>query len=399
MTREDLLSLQTFLQKISTFGQLEKYRLHMQQPKIHFENLNGLRFIGALMVFIFHAFTINREVWGAFFDSTPMLVLRKLTSIGHYGVNLFFVLSGFLITYLLLKELREKGKIHIGFFLVRRILRLWPLYFVIVLFGFFIFPNLPFGSQTVHEFWRYALFLSNFDEIINGSKDSINFLTATWSVSIEEQFYLGWGLIIGLLKWQSIRSFRVFFLLVILSSVVFRFLHAENQSIIYYHSLSVISDMAIGGLLATWVFEKSSIRFIRELKKWQILLFYLTGIGFLFLAPRLLPGKWIAFERVISGSFFAFVLIEQLLAKRSFFKADRIPYFERAGKLTYGFYLFHCIVIFYLCKTFEVLNMNQHIGWFILYFIALLVINSILSVLSYRYFEKPLLDLKKYFRA
>ncbi|MNJ84473.1 O-acetyltransferase OatA [compost metagenome] len=371
----------------------------MQQTKIHFENLNGLRFIGALMVFLFHGFTINREVWGSFFESTPFLVVRKLTSAGHYGVNLFFVLSGFLITYLLLKELKEKGKIHIGFFLIRRILRLWPLYFVIVLFGFFVFPHLPFGTQTVHEFWRYALFLSNFDEIIHGSKDSLNFLTATWSVSIEEQFYLGWGLIIGLFKWKSIRSFQIFFLLVVLSSVIFRFFHADDTSILYYHSLSVISDMAIGGLLATWIFEKSTIHFIQELKKGYIFLIYLLGIGFLFLAPKLLPGKLIALERIISGLFFAFVLIEQLLAKNSFYKADRIPYFERAGKLTYGFYLFHCIVIFYLCKTFETLNMTQQIGWFVLYFVLLIALNSLLSILSYRCFEKPLLDLKKYFRA
>lgn len=370
----------------------------MQQEKIHFENLNGLRFIGALMVFLFHACTINREVWGSFFDSTPLLVIRKLTSIGHYGVNLFFVLSGFLITYLLLKELKAKGRIQIGFFLVRRILRLWPLYFVIVLFGFFVFPHLPFGTQTVHAFWRYALFLSNFDEIIHGSHDSINFLTATWSVSIEEQFYIGWALIIGLLKWKSIRSFQWFFLLVILSSVVFRFLNTDNVSMLYYHSLSVISDMAIGGLLATWFFEKTSIPFIRDLKKWQIAGIYLAGIGFLFLAPKLLPGKLIALERIISGTFFAFVLIEQLMAKNSLFKADRIPYFERAGKLTYGFYLFHCIVIFYLCKTFEQFGMNQHAGWFILYFALLLGLNTVLSVVSYLYFEKPLLDLKKHFR-
>ncbi|MDR0802943.1 acyltransferase [Fluviicola sp.] len=370
----------------------------MEQEKIHFENLNGLRFIGALMVFLFHAFTINREIWGSFFDAIPILAIRKLTSIGHYGVNLFFVLSGFLITYLLLKELKEKGRIHIGFFLVRRILRLWPLYFVIILFGFFVFPNLPFGTPTVHEFWRYALFLSNFDEIIHGSHDSINFLTTTWSVSIEEQFYVGWALIIGFLKWKSIRSFQLFFLLIILGSVVFRFLNADNISILYYHSLSVISDMAIGGLMATWLFEKTTIPFIRDLKKWQIAGIYLAGITFLFLGPCLFPGKLIALERIISGTFFAFILIEQLTAKHSFFKADRIPFFKKAGKLTYGFYLFHCIVIFYLCKTFEYFSMNQNFGWFILYFILLFGLNTLLSVVSYRYFEKPLLDLKKHFR-
>ncbi len=371
----------------------------MQQEKMHFENLNGLRFIGAFMVFLFHAFTINREVWGSFFESTPFIALRKLTSIGHYGVNLFFVLSGFLITYLLLKELTERGKIHVGFFLIRRILRLWPLYFLIVLFGFFIFPYLPFGIQTVHEFWRYGLFLSNFDEIINGSKDSLNFLSATWSVSIEEQFYIGWALVIGFFQWKTIRSFRIFFFLVIGSSFLFRLYYADNSSFIYYHTLSVISDMAIGGLLATWIFEKSSIRIIEELKKWQILLIYLLGIGFLFTAHKLLPGRLISLERLISGTFFAFVLVEQLKSKHSFFKADRIPYFGRAGKLTYGFYLFHSLLIYYICKTFEWVNWNQQTGYFFLYFIILLLLNSLLSIISYRYLEKPLLNLKHHFRA
>ncbi|AEA45994.1 acyltransferase family protein [Fluviicola taffensis] len=371
----------------------------MQQERIHFENLNGLRFIGAFLVFIFHAFTINREVWGSFFESGPFLLFRKLTSIGHYGVNLFFVLSGFLITYLLLNELKEKGKIHIGFFLVRRILRLWPLYFVLVIFGFFIFPLLPFGVQTIHEFWRYALFLSNFDEIIHGSRDSLNFLTATWSVSIEEQFYIIWALFIGLFQWKTIRSFRIFFLIIVFGSFFFRWYYSNNVSVLYYHTLSVISDMAMGGLLATWVFKKSIISSVQELKKWKIALIYLMGISFLFFASHILPGKFIALERLVSGAFFSFVLLEQLQAKYSFYKADRIPYFERAGKLTYGFYLFHSLMIFYLCKSFETLEWNQHIEGFIAYFILLLVINSSLSILSYRYFEKPLLNLKRYFRV
>lgn len=371
----------------------------MQKEKIHFENLDGLRFIGAFMVFLFHAFTINREVWGVFFESAPFVWMRKLTSIGHYGVNLFFVLSGFLITYLMLKELKERGKIHVGFFLVRRILRLWPLYFVIVLFGFFIFPHLPFGIQTVHEFWRYGLFLSNFDEIINGSRDAINFLTATWSVSIEEQFYISWALVIGFFQWKTIRSFRVFFLVIIAGSFAFRWYYAANPELLYYHTLSVISDMAIGGLLATIVFKTPSIPWIENLSVWLIVGIYLLGIGFLFVPHKLLPGKLISLERLISGLFFAFVLLEQLQAKHSFFKADRIPYFQRAGKLTYGFYLFHCLLIFYLCKTFESLNWTQQAGYFILYFVLLLFLNSLLSIISYRYFEKPLLNLKRYFRA
>src|SRR5690606_10612315 len=116
-------------------------------------------------------------------------------------------------------------------------------------------------------------------------------------------------------------------------------------------------------------------------------------ILFLLTAHKIPPGKLIAFERLVSGTFFAFVLVEQLKAKHSLFKADRIPYFERAGKLTYVFYLFHSLLIYYICKTFEAFHWSGHIGGFLAYFLLLLVLNSGLSILSYRYFEKPLLNL------
>ena len=157
--------------------------------------------------------------------------------------------------------------------------------------------------------------------------------------------------------------------------------------------------MAVGGILASRIFEKPSVRIIENLKKWHIVLIYVLGISFLFLAHKLLPGRFISLERLISGTFFAFVIIEQLKSRYSFFKADQIPFFQRAGKLTYGFYLFHCILIFYICKTFEYMGWTEQIGSFILYFMLLLVTNSLLSILSYSYFEKPLLNLKRYFRA
>lgn len=138
---------------------------------------------------------------------------------------------------------------------------------------------------------------------------------------------------------------------------------------------------------------------IENLKKWHIVLIYVLGISFLFSAHKLLPGRFISLERLISGTFFAFVIVEQLKSRNSFFKADQIPFFQRAGKLTYGFYLFHCMLIFYICKTFEYMGLTQQAVYFILYFILLLVTNSLLSVLSYSYFEKPLLNLKRYFRA
>lgn len=365
----------------------------------HLENLDGLRFLGALSVFIFHAFSINREVWGEFYDSGIFPILRKLTSIGHYGVNLFFVLSGFLITYLLLEELKRNGKIQIWFFLTRRILRLWPLYFALILFGFFIFPHLPFGITTVHEFWRYALFLSNFDEIIHGANDSLNFLTATWSVSVEEQFYVTWAFIIGFFRLKTKQAFQVFFISAILISILFRWYFASDERIMYYHTLAVISDMALGGLLATQIGDRLTTPSNQRLKEFQILAIYLLGIAFLYVSPKLLLGKLFVLERLISGSFFMFIIWEQLRCSHSFFKADRIPFFKQGGKITYGFYLYHSLLIYYFAHLFQQFNWNNSALYFMLYFVLLLLSNWFISILSYRYFEEPILRLKDKFRV
>jgi len=102
--------------------------------KVYFDNLDGLRFFCFLAVFLFHSFhtdlpTVKQHWLYSFFKF-------ELFGNGFLGVNFFFVLSGFLITYLLIKEKTRNRFIHIGNFWVRRILRIWPLYFACVIYGF-----------------------------------------------------------------------------------------------------------------------------------------------------------------------------------------------------------------------------------------------------------------------
>src|SRR5690606_19639921 len=117
---------------------------------------------------------------------------------GVLGVNFFFVLSGFLITYLLLVEKDRFKNINIGNFYVRRVLRIWPLFYFCVLFGFVAFPILKEALGEVPDeparLPFYLAFLSNFDVVYNASPDA-SVLGILWSVSIEEQFYLVWPLI------------------------------------------------------------------------------------------------------------------------------------------------------------------------------------------------------------
>jgi peptidoglycan/LPS O-acetylase OafA/YrhL len=281
-------------------------------PRIFFPNLHGLRFVGALAVMLFHCFTLNREIWGDFYQEFWFQKVGIVLGKGHLGVVLFFVLSGFLITYLLLDESTRKGRINLVHYLMRRFLRVWPLYFVIVLFGFFVFPHLPYGLETVHEFWRFALFLSNIDEILVGLKDQINFLTATWTVSVEEQFYLTWGVLIGLIAFRKKRTYLYFFCAVILVSLCFRYVYLGDHRSLYYHTFSVMSDLAIGGIIGLWAFNGTAKRLFEGIPRWVIVCGYVAGCCLLVLEGHLFKGIFFIFERFVPGVVFAFILLEQV---------------------------------------------------------------------------------------
>jgi peptidoglycan/LPS O-acetylase OafA/YrhL len=122
-----------------------------------FENLDGLRFLSFLSVFFFHIF-----------QSDKYPTLNFLFKNGKLGVNFFFVLSGFLITYLLIIE-KNDIKINVFKFWIRRALRIWPLYFLCVALGFLISPILfnCYGIQLAEtaELPYFLTFLANFNVI------------------------------------------------------------------------------------------------------------------------------------------------------------------------------------------------------------------------------------------
>ena len=338
-------------------------------------------------------------MWGKFFESPFFQSIFKLMKKGHHGVGLFFVLSGFLITYLLLHEAKAKGKIYAFGFFMRRLLRIWPLYFIIVLFGFFIFPSLPNGLETQNSFLHYSLFISNFEEIWTGWKDSISFLTVTWSVSIEEQYYMAWVALIAIIpSFSRGKYFPIYFVLLILTSVLFRILHIGNERTIYFHTLSVISDLAIGGLLSYATFVTHKLDKFKNLSRLLILGIYAVGIIIILFSTKIFTGYLIGIERIVIGIFFAFVIFEQVFCKNSLFKADKVLNFFQLGEISYGIYMYHCIVIYFVQHIIMQYNLNDSILGFIAFLFISGYITLVLSRLSFNYIEKPILNLKKWFR-
>ena len=168
---------------------------------VYFPNLDGIRFIAASLVCIHHI-----EQFKSIFGIESSWNNHLIRSFGKLGVILFFVLSGFLITYLLFLEESQSPtkKIDIKKFYFRRILRIWPLYFLIVFCALFLLPkssyfNLPIimNFDIASNVWLLLLlfifFLPNLVLICFGS---IPFASQTWSIGAEEQFYIFWPFVL-----------------------------------------------------------------------------------------------------------------------------------------------------------------------------------------------------------
>lgn len=370
----------------------------MGKKRLYFENLDGLRFLCFLSVFLYHSFHTELE-W---MKATPIhhFIKRDIFGNGNLGVNFFFVLSGFLITYLLIEEKRLNQRISLPRFWLRRVLRIWPLFYFCVAFGFLVFPALKqlFGgvADETATPWYYLLFLNNFDVIRHGMPDS-SVLGVLWSVAVEEQFYLLWPIILG---FTPIPRMWLPFLGVIAASLVFRATH-DDPVLHEQHTLSCIGDMTVGALGA-WLVQVSAGFKQRMVSMGRL---HIAGIYALFVLAFLFRDEVLfsnatarVFERLFIAVLILFIILEQTYAHRSFFKMSRFKRITRLGVITYGLYCLHFIGILITLTLTRKLGWNQALWQVMVLETALsLAITIVLAKLSYRYFESPFLRLKERF--
>ena len=368
------------------------------KKRIYFENLDGLRFLCFLAVFMFHSFHTDY----GYIKESPIYQFVKYDMFGNgnLGVNFFFVLSGFLITYLLIQEKKLNTQIHLRKFWIRRILRIWPLFYFCVFFGFVIFPWLKsaFG-QTPNEtatVGYYLFFINNFDFIRNGPPDA-SVLGVLWSVAIEEQFYLLWPVILFFLP---IRHYWVAFSAVIVTSLIFRSTH-DTRMLHEYHTLSCIGDMAIGAFGAWLISENSRFKErITALNKPAIFgIYILFLLMFLFRDEVLYATHTIRiFERALIAVVILFIILEQCFAVNSFVKMSRFKKISHWGRISYGLYCLHFIGILITTTLMGKFGLNVSL-WqvMILETLMALGITIFISEISFTYFESPFLKWKEKF--
>jgi len=365
----------------------------IMKEKVFFPNLDAIRFIAFFLVYIYHGF-------GDAFD----LFSIHVNNLGSIGVSIFFVLSGFLITYLILTEINIKGKLDVKAFYIRRTLRIWPLYFVIVIGVFVIYPFIQHffhdASTTDSNPLYYFTFLSNFDVIrtqkfFNGNDYLAS--NTTWSVAVEEQFYLLWPLFFFFL---NKRFYPVLLWGFIILCYKFRWIVHNDPVTLYFHSLSVCGDLALGGLIAYYSITSERFRsFFKNMNVTnQVIIF-----GFLlFMIASSYTFPFMKFQapfgRLAFIVLFAFLILNQCFTDKPLVALSRFRFISKWGRYTYGLYLLHAIALLITNYLFSFFIVGER-SLFILILIGItgFVFSLVISYISYTYYESYFLKLKKRF--
>ena len=357
----------------------------------YFKELNSLRFIGFIGIFFGHVFfsndieIVNSKIYSNLYSYGKIL--------GFISIDSFFVLSSFLITWKGLEEIKITKKFQFKNFLIRRSLRIWPLYFLVVLLGFlteFIKSYITQDISSLPSIWSFILFILNFDIIKNGY-EFLFFMVFMWSISVEEQFYIFWALV---LKWFQNHLLKIS-LLIILISLLFRIYFIDDSLNLNFHTLSALGNFGVGALAAIAAFRNSFlITKIRDFSKTQLVIIYSLSLT-TFIAMPLLQNYdlFIVIQRVLFSFIFAFIILEQTYCQQSIFKLSRVKYFNFFGKISYGLYCYHGIMITIVLKFSDYFSKSLFTSIFI--FPTLIFCGTLLfSHLSYKFFESKILKLK-----
>tara|TARA_B110001450_G_scaffold50476_1_gene47136 strand:+ start:115 stop:1242 length:1128 start_codon:yes stop_codon:yes gene_type:complete len=368
----------------------------------YFESLNGLRFFAAFLVVIHHSESIRL--------SYNMFNLKQFSLFNNGGlaVSFFFVLSGFLITYLLLKEKSITNQISIKKFYLRRILRIWPLYYLLVFIGTIVLPAiLTYISSDVkipYSFFDVILYYIFFTPFMVNIFYGHHFLDPLWSIGVEEVFYLIWAPLIKLFK---SRSLIVITLIVVLKITIMVLMFLFFKNTVLYQVLRYLKfeSMAIGALGAYVVFnsKKEISSFLIFGKPAQIVIFTFVILRLTTFKYFLLYGGLMSFffntpflSSFILDFIFLWMVLNLSLNKNHIFNFNN-SILNFLGNISYGIYMYHMLVIFLVVLLFSnFLNTISDIYSTLLFYFITTILLLIVSYMSKILFEDKFLKLKKH---
>ncbi|MFV0335694.1 MAG: acyltransferase family protein [Tropicimonas sp.] len=339
--------------------------------------LDGLRFLCITAVLFHHSPLMSTY--------SPVSILA---SRGFLGVDFFFVLSGFLITTLLLREERRKGRFSLAGFYRRRALRILPVYFLVVtaVGGYYVLVK---GVPGAGELWiHYYLFLSNF------LTSDIPLLGVSWSLSVEEQYYLVWPLLLLVTPRRILPGILVVLIAlnVAISAGWFGFLGVAPPEVGHLRFAlpnSTYAPILIGSLLAFALNRPEGFGMLYRLGGWRHA--PLVALALLLAALLLLPRNVLGLPNLVLHLSMACLLASVVMREQnSLTPVLSWAPLRRIGQISYGLYLYHLIGLDLVNRLLpEALTAS---GLFV--FVAYFAVSVAIAEVSFRYYETPFLRLR-----
>jgi peptidoglycan/LPS O-acetylase OafA/YrhL len=348
-------------------------------PLRHIPELDGIRGLAALSVFFHHILfsTLNMKGW-----SLPAQIFAWLAHPGSYGVNLFFILSGFLITSILLAD-RSKPHYYNNFYW-KRALRILPLYILCLLAILAFYPN---SKSFV---LLCVFFISNFAIVFH-----VTGLGPFWTLAVEEQFYLIWPTVVHRRSLEQVKRWSA--ILVVLT-ILARFAAAVIGHHDYHLTFFCCDGLAAGAWMACWMKQRTQgIGDGTNIQSYAIMAMFAGSASVaLSLLPRLSLAFSNAFEYtgacILLAGAFLLVLIHRGAPALAIFRSAVLTFF---GLISYAFYMFHLFVLELYDAKIGIPLPNHYAAYFIR-FTAVFAGTLVLCLLSRYLFEIPIMSLRKY---
>jgi peptidoglycan/LPS O-acetylase OafA/YrhL len=343
--------------------------------------LDGLRAIAILLVVVAHFATSGQS---------PTRLQSYIFAIGKTGVDLFFVLSGFLITRLLLASRGQPG--FLKNFYIRRVLRIFPAYYGFLIFLYLLVPLFRLGQAPSfrEQIWTWT-YLQNIPQTFFPFQ-AANIWQSTphfWSLAVEEHFYFVWPFLV---KFIHPRRLPLVLLGTIPLSILARWLVTAGGYNAYYFTPCRVDALGLGSLLALIVQDG---RLFAAVSHWAprvlLLVAPICAAGLFLLSGTHLPVIQI-FRFTIAALVYALLLLLVLKSKPGNFPESVLthPAMTTIGKYSYGMYLYHLTIISLLAPHLAKISPP-------LAFLVILLAILIISFLSMHFFEQYFLKMKRHF--
>jgi peptidoglycan/LPS O-acetylase OafA/YrhL len=402
----------------------------MKKTGVYFPGLNGLRFMAAFAVIITHIELMKSylqlahrwdDIWeqlhrpfetpfSGIKDGNIHWVSPMVAEAGPLGVIFFFVLSGFLITYLLFVEKEKTGSIGIRKFYMRRILRIWPLYYLVFILGFFVFPHIDLflvpkqiPALTEHFWINFFCYVTIFPNLATAMFIDealvVSNISQAWSIGVEEQFYLIWPVILGFAK-KPLKALIVTTGIMVGIKTIVLFMQPSFGDLDWFLTLknflvmSKIECMTIGGLMAWLLFHKKA--------KWLSFLYSRkVQLGAFIIIPFLLYFTPVIIQdgiHLVYALAFAIIILNVSSNKYTLISLEN-PFLNGLGKISYGIYMYHLLVIVLVLNSMKLfmdddVHKLTYVQEIMLYSLSIGLTLGI-SYLSYHYFERLFIQRKR----